>query len=444
MVDGIPVRAAYRLLVVVACMVHGHDVYDGSTTLECPCETSGTVMLRPGETLTVHTDVNEDLRNATLGNIATDDGVDPYVTGGINLAQFKADEIECNLEFFSVVWHCPTHKNIVLPANGTYTFTVPEKASQVATYFAWGTVESPGLSAGFRVPYDAALARSIAGYWQSTTSALLVGNVMAAFIIGVYILYAKRNDVTPIKIGTQLLNCLGVVLHLYNITLPLLWACLQKNLNKDAKVQISWFTCVDAFSVMLLIMVCWCEEYDDKDKDDDTSQMTNALQFAVITLCTAVLYFILAFALPGAYWYVLGAVFAFALLVFTVYVWRTKVSWNWVCLAQAIQCLGLCVWSIILLIWAAISNRNQQTYFAFSFAKWLLLACCFVVLSLAMGAIKLKATESVFHPAYSTLGGAMFATAYVLMLSDSANYVVVVCILGGIVYFYYRLRRPSH
>ncbi|MAP25240.1 MAG: hypothetical protein CMM87_06925, partial [Rickettsiales bacterium] len=252
------------------------------------------------------------------------------------------------------------------------------------------------------------------------------------------------NDVTPIKIGTQLLNCLGVVLHLYNITLPLLWACLQKNLNKDAKVQISWFTCVDAFSVMLLIMVCWCEEYDDKDKDDDTSQMTNALQFAVITLCTAVLYFILAFALPGAYWYVLGAVFAFALLVFTVYVWRTKVSWNWVCLAQAIQCLGLCVWSIILLIWAAISNRNQQTYFAFSFAKWLLLACCFVVLSLAMGAIKLKATESVFHPAYSTLGGAMFATAYVLMLSDSANYVVVVCILGGIVYFYYRLRRPSH
>ena len=63
--------------------------------------------------------------------------------------------------------------------------------------------------------------------------------------------------------------------------------------------------------------------------------------------------------------------------------------------------------------------------------KWVLLACCFVVLALAIGGIKPHNSKL---DAYVALGGAMFVTAYVLMLFDSTSYVVVVFILANVVY----------
>ena len=77
-----------------------------------------------------------------------------------------------------------------------------------------------------------------------------------------------------------------------------------------------------------------------------------------------------------------------------------------------------------MLYFVATTYNTQTTYFKFSMIKWVMLAFCFVVLALAVGGIMPDDSKK-----YVGLGGAMFATAYVLMLFDSTSYVVVVFIL---------------
>ena len=423
----------------VTTIVNGHDVHVGSTTIRCPCETSGTVMLKPGETLTVHTDAHHDLQEATLGTIATEHGFDPLVTGGLQLAQFKVANVTCDLEFFSVVWHCATHKDIVLLANATHTFTVPENAPQMATYFAWGTQESAGLRAGYRVPYDAALARRVAGFGLSATSALLVGNLLSIVIMGlayrIWPFYNTKDAETRVVNATKCFNCVGSVLHVYYVTMPALWAAMAKDVDIYQRQVIGMFATVDAITVFFVIVLA-C----DKHVEDNTTNLplpNKSGYFAGITFVTAVLYFALGFGLPGSYWYVLGGVFGFFLLVFTAYVLHKASVWHPACMAQAQQCMLLFVTSTVL-YFVATSYNTQTTYFRFNMIKWVPLACCFVVLALAIGGILPKKSKS--H-AYDALGGAMFVTAYALMLFDFTSYAVVVFILGNVVYLY--LLKPS-
>ena len=424
----------YVLAWAVTTIANGHDVHGGSTTMRCPCETSGTVMLKPGETLTVHTDAQHALRDATLGTIATERGFDPLVTGGLQLAQFKVANVTCDLEFFSVVWHCATHKDVVLLANTTYTFTVPENAPQVATYFAWGTQESAGLRAGYRVPYDAALARSIAGFGFSATSALLVGNVLSIFIMvlayWIWPFYDIKDTKEKVVNATKCFNCLGCVLHVYYVTMPAIWAAMAKDVDIYQRQIIGMFATVDAITVFFVLLLA-CDKHV-KNNTTNLPSPNKSGYFAGITFVTAVLYFVLAFALPGSYWYVLGAVFAFFLLVFTAYVLYKATIWHPACMAQALQCMLLFVTSMVL-YFVATTYETQTTYFRFNMIKWVLLACCFVVLALAVGGIIPE--DSKKNP-YVALGGAMFATAYVLMLFDSTSYVVVVFILVNIVLLY--------
>ena len=416
----------------VTTIANGHDVHGGSTTMRCPCETSGTVMLKPGETLTVHTDAQHALRDATLGTIATERGVDPLVTGGLHLAQFKVANVTCDLEFFSVVWHCATHKDIVLLANATYTFTVPENAPQVATYFAWGTQESAGLRAGYRVPYDAALARSIAGFGFSATSALLVGNLLSIVIMGLaywiwpFYYTTGTTEKENVVNATKCFNFLGCVLHVYYVTMPAIWAAMAKDVDIYQRQIIGMFATVDAITVFFVLLLA-CDTKTEDVTEVDAPDKTN---YFWATFVTAVLYFVLAFALPGSYWYVLGAVFALGLLVFTAYVLHKAKIWHPACIAQAQQCMLLFVTSLML-YFVATTYNTQTTYFRFNMIKWVLLAFCFVVLALAVGGIMPDDSKK-----YVALGGAMFATAYVLMLFDSTSYVVVVFILVNIVLLY--------
>lgn len=414
----------------VTTIANGHDVHVGSTTIRCPCETSGTVMLKPGETLTVHTDAHHDLQEATLGTIATERGFDPLVTGGLQLAQFKVANVTCDLEFFSVVWHCATHKDIVLLANATHTFTVPENAPQMATYFAWGTQESAGLRAGYRVPYDAALARSVAGFGLSATSALLVGNLLSIVIMGlaywIWPFYDAKDAKTQVVNATKCFNCVCSVLHVYYVTMPALWAAMAKDVDIYQRQIIAMFATVDAITVFfVLLLAC-----DTKTEDVTTVDGPDKTSYFWATFVTAALYFALGFGVPGSYWYVLAAVFGFFLLVFTVYVLHKLSVLHPACLAQAQQCMLLFVTSTVLYFVATTYNA-QTTYFRFNMIKWVLLACCFVVLALAIGGIKPHNSKL---DAYVALGGAMFATAYVLMLFDSTSYVVVVFILANVVY----------
>lgn len=395
----------------LAATVFGHDVYKGSTTLYCPCETSGTVMLKPGDTLTVHNNAIASPFDATLGTIATKSGVDPLTTGDLDLAQFKAARVACELEMFSAVWHCPTHKNIPLQANSTYTFTVPHDAPQVASYFAWGSEESVGLRSGYRVPYDAALARDVAGFGLSATSALIMGNaliIVAMLAASAYYglsVFQKQRLVTK---STAWINVVTLVSHAYCATVPLLWACSTKHdVGTDRTFVVIFAACDLGSVVYVLYLLCREMDGDANAVENSSRRHTSRNQYGANIILIAALYGALGFALPGKYWYVLSVVFA-AFLLYVCCKVTQNTSLNELARLQPLRCAFLGFVSLVCIFLAG----TQRAYFVLSCFKWFLLALCLWTLFLVNCA----------DPVDVVAGGLMLVIAYFMLLFDAGSY----------------------
>ena len=423
-----------RLLLVLLLLRLGtaHDVFTGTTTLDCAldrhaCETSGTVMLGPGENFTMTTHPDHDVKYVSIGYLEAEKdekGVMPALQSIQNFTNFDVDTVQCDLEFFSVVWFCPTHKDMVMARNGTYVLHVAESA-QRSQFIAWGQSESPELVLGLTVQWDAARARHKVG---GASPGVAVGTgsfvTLGAWLWAVWYYYGQKTKNISLKTEEErnawIVNIVALVSHVWYISMPVLRAASAPNVALVSKLPMLKYHYFDTLSVMFVILFSL-------GPTDTQAKTKNAIEFGY---CTQLFLQFVAFVAVILYpvtglvhgeqwlWMLTSSVYAVFLVGVSLYFWlNTSKAWH-VPRIQQWQCLALIAASLL-----GLSNSTNRMFFVFSAVQWFLCIMVLQVLAVQVGAI------TIFHKLPGVLGSAVFVSIWAVLFFDVTSYGVAIVML---------------
>lgn len=419
---------------VLVAFCSAHDVYIGNTTIDCTsddhaCETSGTVMLGPGETLQITTHPDHDVEYVSMGHLEADREHTKYLPrlDGVNLNNSAhLVDSNCTLEFFSVVWFCNTHEDMTMARNATYGLSVPSDA-QHSQFVAWGRAESTRLVLGWTVQYDAAHARHKVGFMHPNW-ALGMGSLVTVGAWGLMFWYYSRYDADNQKKASEeknawIVHYVAVVSHLWYVTLPLIRA-LSASSVKSKSMQVMWmYMTAEALGWFYIAMKICCatpEQNTDDDKKYLKHLWCTPWSGAGLACLTVILY-VVVILVPGVFQLQIGFFSAYAaiLLGVSVYFWWTSSSaWNIPRIKQ-LQCLVLLVTSLMIV---ALDNTNDM-FFSFSAAQWAISICILQVLATQVGAIQVN------HAPDGVKWSAIVISLWAMLVFDLTSYGVAALIM---------------
>ena len=409
-----------------------HDVFTGTTTLDCArdrhaCETSGTVMLSPGESFTMTTHPDHDVKYVSIGYLEAENdekGVIPALQNIQNVTNFAVNPVQCDLEFFSVVWFCPKLKDIVMARNGTYVLHVPASA-QRSQFIAWGQSESPKLVLGLTVQWDAARARHkvggmLPGVAVGTGSFVTLGALLWAS----WYYYGQADRNTNLKLKEEknawIVNIVALVSHVWYISMPLLRAVSAPNVALVSKVPMLKYYYLDTLSVIFVILFSLGPTVT-KPKKGDEKTFGNCTQvFLQFVAFVAVILYPVTGLVHGEQWLwmLTFSVYAVFLIVVSLYFWfNTLEAWH-VPRIQQWQCLALMTASLVFLF-----SKTNRMFFAFSAMQWFLGIMVLQVLAVQVGAI------TVANRLPAVLGSAVFVSIWAVLFFDVTSYGVAIVML---------------
>ena len=412
-------RAILGVLLLLPGLCAAHDVFIGSTTLDCrsdhhSCETSGTVMLGPGETFNMTTHVAHDVEYVSIGYLEAEkdkNGVVPTLQNVANLSVVAVDTVQCDLEFFSVVWFCPTHKDIVLARNGTYVLHVPASAQQ-SQFIAWGRSESPELVLGLTVQQDAARARHKAGGMLPGV-ALGVGSGVTLVLL-VAMAWCYRNSKYKSQTKTVIVHVVALVSHVWYVTVPLARAVDKspQDIAYETREPIFMYFMLDGYSVLGVLVWSWRTM--EETVSNDTLSADGWKPFDALAIITVVAAYVLTAVLHGvtAWSYAFVVIYGLVLVAFNVYIARVGVTvrhelkslLQW-------QCAALAVFSLL-----SIANSAHRMFFILSAIQWALLVAVLQVLAVLSGAITVENVPP------GVLWSAVFVSTWAVLFFDVTSY----------------------
>ena len=433
-----------RLLLVLLLLRLGtaHDVFTGTTTLDCAldhhaCETSGTVMLGPGENFTMTTHPDHDVKYVSMGHLEANRRHANYLPkiDGINTSANVVNR-NCTLEFFSVVWFCNTHEDITLPRNATYSVRVPSDARH-AQFVAWGRTESLELVLGLTVQRDAARARHKVGGMSPGSflgwgSFVTVGVGIALLLIFIR-WYDRKNKSDTSNQNAWIAYAMALVSHVWFVVQP-----LHRALSSPY-VLTSVATVVEDYyetNVILLILTCvgmtCCPLFDLGFFQDRTVNCLKCLnkapalckvykhKFGVAVACVTAILYVVVVSVPHVTQLHIGFVSTYAaiLLASSAYFYVAASSAKIISRIQQCQCLVLLIASLVLM-----QTNTNDTFFTFSAVQWAISILILQVVSVQTGATKVDDAP------VGLLESAVFVSVWAVLFFDVTSYGLAIVML---------------
>lgn len=433
-----------RLLLVLLLLRLGtaHDVFTGTTTLDCAldrhaCETSGTVMLGPGENFTMTTHPDHDVKYVSMGHLEANRRHVLYLPklDGINTGANVVNK-NCTLEFFSVVWFCNTHENITLPRNATHSVRVPSDARH-AQFVAWGRTESLELVLGLTVQRDAARARHKVGGMSPGSflgwgSFVTVGVGIALLLAFIY-KYDRQNQNDTSDQNAWIAYAMVNVSHGWFVVLPLYRALSSPYvlLSVASVVEDYYATNIAMFILTFAGMTC-CPLFDLGFFNARTLNCFNCLNAApawckvdkhklgvAVAFVTAILYVVVVFV-PDVTQLHIGFVSTYGaiLLASSAYFLVAASSAKIISRIQQCQCLILLIASLVLM-----QTNTNNTFFTVSAVQWAVSILILQVVSVQTGATKVNDAP------VGLLESAVFVSIWAVLFFDVTSYGVAIVML---------------
>mgnify|MGYP001172258453 CR=1 FL=1 len=438
-----PSSRAALPLVAAALLALGsaHDVFVGTTTIDCAtnhhaCETSGTVLLGPGETFSMNTEAGHDVETVSIGFVQAtqDEKVAAQVLHGVATQSASAvSKVRCELEPFSVVWFCATHKDMVMPGGNSFNMTVPQDAKRVQ-FVAWGSAESAELVLGWTVQRDGARTRDKAG-GMPWGVALGLGSGLTLMALALAWRYYRNAD-DNIK-NICIINVVALVSHVWYVTIPLGWATNQPDVGVKSRQSVGMFYFLDVMSVIAVLLfslgpldteessdVVTALEASDAGQSDGVNSYLKEITGVLLALLTVAMYVVTAVVHLGDLWYALWGLYASLLLV--VAAWSalsgTSNALPAIKKTQQYQCAFLFVCSLI-----GLYDTHNRFFYAMGAAKWFLGVAVLQVLAVQSGAVQVDNLPP------GVLWSAVFISAWAVLAFDVTSYGVaaVMVILTG-------------
>ena len=394
------------------------------------CETSGTVLLGPGETFSMITEAGHDVEPVSIGFVQTtkDDKVAKPALTGVDAAALKASavaKVRCELEPFSVVWFCPTHQDIVMRGGNHFNMTVPGDAERVQ-FVAWGSAESAELVLGWTVQLDGARTRDKAG-GMPWAVALGLGSGLTLLAMGLAWCYYHGNNAKKNIKNICIINVVALVSHVWYVTIPLGWATNQPDVGVKSRNSVGMFYFLDVISVMAVLLFS-IGPVDTKKypKVDPNAKASNSQKKAgvLFAFLTVAMYVVTALVHLGDLWYTIWGLYALLLLGVAAWSARsgTADALPAIKYTQQYQCAFLFVCSLI-----GLHDTHNRFFFAMSAVKWFLGVAVLQVLAVQSGAVQVD------HLPPGVLWSAVFISAWAVLAFDVTSYgvAVVMVILTG-------------
>jgi len=405
-----------------------HDVFLGTTAIDCAtdhhaCETSGTVLLDPGETFRMNTEAGHDVETVSIGFVQAtqDEKVAAQVLHGVATQSASAvSKVRCELEPFSVVWFCATHKDMVMPGGNNFTMTVPQDAKRVQ-FVAWGSSESAELVLGWTVQRDGARTRDKAG-GMPWGVALGLGSGLTLLALGLAWRY-YRDAGENIK-NICIINVVALVSHVWYVTIPLGWATNQPDVGVESRQSVGMFYFLDVMSLIAVLLFSLGPVDTKNSQGGGTGSEPSTKQKkagVILALLTVAMYVVTAVVHLGDLWYALWGLYASLLLVVAAWSWHrgTFESLPAIKNTQQYQCAFLFVCSLI-----GLYDTHNRFFYAMGAAKWFLGVAVLQVLAVQSGAVQVDKLP------IGVLWSAVFISAWAVLAFDVTSYAVAIVMLG--------------
>ena len=431
------VRLATGCVLVALC--GAHDVYIGTTTIDCTsddhaCQTSGTAMLGPGETLQITTNPDRDVEYVSMGHLEAErahtrylprlrlDGVD------MNNSAHLVDS-DCTLEFFSVVWFCNTHEDMTMARNATYGLSVPSDA-QHSQFVAWGRAESTQLVLGWTVQYDAARARHKVGFmhpgWALGIGALVTGG--AGMLLLYYYRKWHRDDQENAqqKQNAWIVYIVALMSHGWFVVLPLHRAQSVQHVLPAIAVTVEEYYWANVslliltFILALLPLSIFGFFMKPSEKTERSCRMCTK-SFGAGLACLTVILYVVVISVPGVFQLQIGFFSAYAaiLLGVSLYFWITASAVFNIPRIQQLQCLLLLIISLIYM-----RRDTNNMFYEFSAAQWAISILILQVLAVQVDAIEVN------HAPEGVKWSAIVISLWAMLVFDLTSYGVAAFIMG--------------